>query len=130
MSEESIIVQNSSVTCFDCDDTLVLWPKDYNKPGEGRIEFEYGSEKVYLIPHSYHVIFLKHCFNRGDHVIIWSANGYKWALQVAMKLGIQNHFSQIMCKPTRHVDDKESLSSIVGSRVFIPHETYEIIRHD
>jgi hypothetical protein len=124
------VVQNANVTCFDCDDTLVLWPKDYNVYKEGRIEFDYGSEKVYLIPHSYHVIFLKHCFNRGDFVVVWSANGHGWASQVVEKLGLTQHFSQIMTKPTRHVDDKESLSSIVGSRVFIPHETYEIIKHD
>jgi hypothetical protein len=119
------IIKSSSVTCFDCDDTLVLWPKDYKVPKEGRIEFEYGNEPVYLIPHSYHVIFLKHCFNRGDHVVIWSANGYQWATQVARKLGLMEHASQIMSKPTRHVDDKESPSSIAGSRVFIPHETYD-----
>ena len=124
------IIQNANVTCFDCDDTLILWPKDYKTPSPGRIEFEYGSEKVYLIPHSYHVIFLKHCFNRGDYVIIWSANGSDWATQVAQKLDLTEHYSQIMCKPIRHVDDKESLSSIIGSRVFIPHETYEIIKHD
>lgn len=119
------IIKNNNPTCFDVDDTLVIWPKDYSKPGPGRIEFDYGSEKVYLIPHSYHVIFLKHCFNRGDHTVVWSANGWQWALQVVEKLGLSNHYSQIMTKPVRHVDDKESISSIAGSRVFIPHETYE-----
>lgn len=120
-----IIAKNNNVTCFDCDDTLVMWPKDYSKPGPGRIEFVYGGEPVFLIPHSYHVVFLKRCFERGDHTIIWSANGWSWAMQVAEKLGIANHCSQIMTKPVRHVDDKQSLSSICGSPVYIPNETYE-----
>jgi len=124
------ILESNNVTCFDCDDTLVLWPKDFRVNKPGRIEFDYGDEKVYLIEHNYHSIFLKHCASRGDCVIIWSANGYKWALEVAKKLKLEAHATIIMSKPTRHVDDKESLSSIVGSRVFIPHENYEIIRHD
>lgn len=121
---DQAITKNNNVTCFDCDDTLVIWPKDYSEPGPGRIEFDYGSEKVYLIPHSYHIIFAKHCFNRGDHVIIWSANGWAWAEQVAQKTGLNNHYRQILTKPVRHVDDKQSLSSICGNQVFIPNETY------
>lgn len=119
------IVKNNNTTMFDVDDTLLMWPKDYSKPGPGRIEFIYGGEKVYLIPHSYHIIFLKHCFNRGDHTVIWSANGWAWALQAAEKLGLSNHYSQIMTKPIRHVDDKTSISSIAGSHIYIPNETYE-----
>jgi hypothetical protein len=120
-----MIIKSNSPSGFDCDDSLVIWPKDFRVNKPGRIEFDYGSEKVYLIPHSYHVIFLKHCFNRGDFVIIWSANGFDWAKQVVDKLGLENHYNCIMQKVVRHVDDKTSISSIVGNHIFVPHETYD-----
>ena len=119
------VINSNNVTCFDCDDTLVIWPKDFRVDKPGRISFMYGGEQVYLEEHSYHTVFLKHCFNRGDHVIVWSANGVKWAQNVVETLGLDPYVCTIMSKPTRHVDDKESVSSVAGSRVFIPHETYE-----
>ena len=119
------LVEQDNVTCFDVDDTLAIWPKDFRNNQPGRTEFSYGDEKVYLEEHSYHTVFLKHCFNRGDLVVVWSANGFGWAEQVVSKFGLENHVSIVMTKPTRHVDDKDGISSIVGSRVFIPHNTYE-----
>lgn len=117
--------KSNNVTCFDVDDTLVIWPKDFRIHKEDRITFMYGGEMVHLEEHSYHTIFLKHCFNRGDMVIVWSANGYSWAQNVVETLGLQNYVTVVMSKPTRHIDDKEHPSSLAGSRVFIPHETYE-----
>jgi len=119
------IEKNNNPTPFDVDDTLVVWPKDFRIYKPGRIAFMYGNEEVYLEEHSYHAMFLKHCYNRGDLVIVWSANGYAWAENVVQTLGLQSHVHIIMTKPVRHVDDKESISSVVGNRVFIPHETYE-----
>ena len=117
--------KSNNVTCFDCDDTLVIWPKDFRVDREDRISFMYGNEQVFLEEHSYHTTFLKHCHNRGDMVIVWSANGYAWAQNVVETLGLGPYVSVVMSKPTRHVDDKESATSIAGSRVFIPHEIYE-----
>lgn len=123
-------IKSSNVTCFDCDDTLVIWPKDYRVNKPGRIQFTYGDEAVFLEEHSYHTIFLKNCAKRGDFVIIWSANGHEWASQVVERLGLEHYANVVMSKPTRHVDDKESASSIAGSRIFIPHETYDGINRD
>lgn len=116
---------NNNITCFDVDDTLAIWPKDFriNKPG--RVKFLYGGENVYLEEHSFHTLFLKQCYLRGDHVIVWSANGYEWARQVVAEFKLEQHVSLVMSKPIRHVDDKEEKTSIVGPRVFIPHETYD-----
>lgn len=122
--------KSNNVTTFDCDDTLVMWPKDFRIWKPGRITFMYGGEEVYLEAHSYHVTFLKHCANRGDHVVVWSANGYAWAENIVATLGLEPFVSVVMSKPTRHVDDRESASSIVGSRVYIPHETYEGKKRD
>ena len=69
-----------------------------------------------------HVMFLKHCKNRGDLVVLWSKNGFSWAQEIAKKLGIENYVDYCMSKPTRHIDDKETLNEIVGDRVFLGDE--------
>lgn len=119
------LIEDSSITVCDVDKTLVDWGKDYRNKGDGKIEFDYGSEKVYLVPHGFHPIFLKHCYNRNDLVIVWSNNGAGWAEQVVKKLGLENHVSIIMGKPSRHIDDKTELSEIVGSRVYIEDKSWD-----
>lgn len=112
---------SNSVITFDVDDTLVMY-EDIRNPGEGKIEFNYGDEKIYLRPHKFHITFLKHCFNRGDHVVIWSKNGWQWVEQVVDKLGLRNYVHTAMSKPSRHVDDKKDLVSIVGDGIFLPNK--------
>lgn len=119
-----VIIKNS-VTVFDVDDTLALWPKDFRINKVGRVEFEYGEEKVYLEEHSYHTMFLKHCFNRGDYVIVWSANGSAWAEKVVKAFGLDKHVDIVIQKPSRHIDDKTNISSIIGNHIFVPHEIYK-----
>jgi len=113
-----VLAKDSLIAC-DVDNTLVMWDKDYKNPAPGKLEFDYGSEKVFLKPHGFHVTFLKHCFNRGDYVEVWSQNGYQWAQQVVEKLGLQDHVDIVRSKPTRHIDDKQSLEDIVGNRIYI-----------
>lgn len=113
------LLEEDSITVCDVDNTLTMWPDDFRLEKEGRLEFDYGDEKVYLKPHNFHVTFLKHCFNRGDFIIVWSQNGYNWAKQVVDKLGLSNHVSLIASKPIRHIDDKKDLSDIVGNRIYI-----------
>lgn len=113
------ILKENSITSCDVDNTLVMWPDDYNQKKFDRIEFDYGSEKVYLKPHNFHVTFLKHCYNRGDFVEVWSQNGYEWAEQVVKKLGLENHVNLVRSKPTRHIDDKQKIEDIVGNRIYI-----------
>lgn len=114
-----MLLENNNVTAFDVDGTMVIWPKDYREKAPGRQEFDYGGGKIYLTPYQDHITFLKHCYLRGDCVILWSKNGYSWAEQVAQKLGIKKYITLIMSKPCRHIDDKENVTSIVGERIFI-----------
>lgn len=113
------LLEEANITACDVDNTLVMWDKNYRNPGPGKMEFFYGSEKVYLKPHNFHITFLKHCFNRGDYVEVWSQNGFQWAEQVVKVLGLEEHVHVVRSKPTRHIDDKESLDDIVGNRIYI-----------
>lgn len=117
----SKVIRNNNVSTFDVDDTMAMW-KDYKTDAPGKIKITYGDEVVYLTPHKKHVLFLKHCFMRGDTVVLWSKNGFSHAEQVARALNIMDYITIIMSKPARHIDDRENISAIVGERVYIPDE--------
>jgi predicted phosphatase len=114
-------IKSNNITVFDIDDTLVMY-KNFRVKTDKTIEFDYGDEKIYLTPHKFHVTFLKHCFNRGDYVIAWSKNSYEWCEQVIKKLKLTKYVHVCMSKPSRHVDDKKDLSSIVGDSLYLPFE--------
>lgn len=122
IGKNTLVLDHDNITSSDVDNTLVRWPKDWWNPGVGRVEFQYGDQKVYLIPHKFHVTFLKHCFQRGDFVEIWSKNGSAWAEQVTNTLGLTDFVHLIRAKPARHIDDKQNIPEIVGDRIFIEEE--------
>lgn len=113
------VIKNNNITVIDCDETLVLY-KNIRTKTKDTITFEYGNELLHLTPHNFHPTFVKHCFLRGDFVIIWSKNGWQWSQQIALKLGLDKYCHIAMSKPKIHVDDKHDISSICGDRVFIP----------
>lgn len=112
------LIENNNITTFDIDSTLLLY-KDIRVKTKNKVELMYGGEVIYLTVHKMHVMFLKHCKERGDFVILWSKNGWQWAQHVANVLELNDHVDLIMSKPTRHVDDKKDLSSIVGDGIWI-----------
>ncbi len=116
------VIENENISSFDVDNTLVMWDKDYKTPGKGKIQLSYGNEDVFLRPHNFHSTFLKHCYNRGDYVEVWSKNGAKWAEQVVVALGLQEHVNVVRAKPNRYIDDKSDIDSILGSRVYFEEE--------
>ena len=113
------LLEHNSITVCDVDNTLVMWSSDFRTNKPGKTLFKYGGEDIYLKPHNFHVTFLKHCFERGDFVVVWSQNGYCWAKQIVDKLGLQDYVHVVASKPVRHIDDKMDLSDIVGNRIYI-----------
>lgn len=109
------------VVVCDVDNTLVLWSKTHRKPGKGKKQFidPYTGEKVYLTPHNVHIRLLKQYKARGFYTIVWSACGKAHADHVVDRLGIREHVSQTLAKPVKHMDDKENIPDILGSRVFL-----------
>ncbi len=113
------VIRSNNVVCFDCDDTLVMW-KTSRLQTRDSMYFLYGDEAVWLTPHRNHIRFLKHCYDRGNTVIVWSKNGYQWAEKIVDKLGLQEYVHIILSKPTAVVDDKDALNDIVGERIYLP----------
>lgn len=112
------VVESNNITCFDVDNTLVLW----NEPYEIDICISYGEEIIDLKRHLGHIALLKHCKQRGDYIIVWSQNGQEWATKVIKKLGLESYVDLVLTKPIRHVDDKTDPQYIIGQRIFLGHE--------
>lgn len=109
------------VVTVDVDETLVLWSKTHRKPGKGKKLFidPYTKEKLYLTPHKVHMRLLKQYKARGFYVIVWSAAGQKWAEYITEKLGLEKYVDDKLAKPVKFMDDKDNLSDILGTRVYL-----------
>lgn len=106
-------VDNELVVVVDCDGTLIK-----PDPG-GNIKLPYGSEIQCFSAIKQHVDLVKEYKKRGFYVIVWSMGGSNWAKGVVEALKLERFVDQTMCKPSKHVDDREDVGSIIGTRVFI-----------
>ena len=62
---------------------------------------------------------LKDFKGRGYTVTVWSHGGALYAAQVVKYLNLESYVDFVSCKPTKCVDNKADIESIVGMRVFI-----------
>lgn len=116
-----IVLDNESVILFDCDQTLAIWKKDHKKPGKGKIKFTdpYTGDHLYLYPHRVHTRLLKQYKGRGFAIIVHSMAGVKWAEEIVKGLELEQYVDICMSKAIKHIDDKEDVASIIGSRVYL-----------
>lgn len=83
------VIESDRCLFVDCDDTLIIWEEEPNK----------------WHPHQKHIDMIKRFHERGQSVIIWSAGGYKWALEVVKHLGLEPYVHTVMSKPAWYIDD-------------------------
>ena len=117
------VLRNDQILVSDVDQTLAIWHKDHAKPGKGKIKVfdPLSKENVYLKPHKVHIRLLKQHVARGYYVIIWSKASYHWAEAVCKAFDLKEgiHYSLIMSKPEKHIDDCENVVDILGPRVYL-----------
>lgn len=113
------VIKSNNITSFDVDNSLVMWHPDVNEKIPGSVAFKYGDETVYLTPHKNHIRFLKQCYIRKDFIEVWSKNGFEWAEQVVKTLELETYVHLVRAKPSRHIDDKDTLEDIVGARIYM-----------
>jgi histidinol phosphatase-like enzyme len=106
-------IDNELVVVVDVDGTLI-------KPDpNGTISLPYGSEIQKFSAIKVHVDLVKEYKKRGFYVIVWSMGGAAWARGAVEALKLERFVDQTMCKPSKHVDDRDDVGSIIGTRVFI-----------
>lgn len=101
------IIENENCVMFDVDGTLIAWSNP-TEPGEGKIQFNYGGTDVFLTPHKYHIDLLKVYKQRGYHITVSSANGYRWALDAVKKLNLVEHVDIVSTKYSKYIDDTQA----------------------
>ncbi len=124
------IIDSEHVVMVDVDDTLVLWGKDHRIPlaatcdnnfNDHRKLFvdPYTGDNLYLTPHNVHIRLLRQYKGRGFTIVVWSMAGVRWSESVVKTLGIEDIVDYCMSKPSKHLDDKSEVDSIIGSRVYL-----------
>lgn len=119
-------IKNENVVVFDVDQTLLIWNKDHDKPGQGKIEVQdpYDAFKtIYLKPHHVHCRLLRQYKGRGFTVIVWTKAGYSWAESAVKILNLEKYVDYVMTKPDRHVDDSTKIEDIIGNRLYFEDKT-------
>lgn len=111
------VIKNELMVACDVDDTILMWDNPtVNGPGKLAVSFAGGV--VYLTPHHYHVDLLRMYKERGYHVTVWSANGWRHAERACKVLGIEDVVDVVQCKLMKHMDDNPNAESVIGPRVF------------
>lgn len=98
------VIKSDNVIYYDCDDTLVMW----NSPADIRhkaISFDNYGWNENLVPNYKMIDSLKRSSEKGAHIIVWSQNGYKWALEVVRKLQLTAFVDMVQTKPALIFDD-------------------------
>lgn len=90
---------------IDVDNTLVMYEDDIHEDSV-HIKDPYSDQTLTLRPHKCHIRLLKNCKQQGKEVVVWSAQGWKWAETVVKALHLEDHVNLCMGKPHIIVDDK------------------------
>ena len=113
-----LVVKSEQIVCVDVDQTLIIWSKLKKSHKIATITCPYTGKQEYLRIHEPHVKILKDRLARGATVIVWSANGYKWAQAVLKALNISHDRVHVYSKPVMYIDDKVA-TDWMGEHVYI-----------
>ncbi len=97
------VIKGDRTAWFDCDDTLIMW--GYTAQDTGTLTLECQGYYVYVKPHAKHIEAMKRHAARGHTVVVWSAGGAEWAVNVIEKLGLSSIVDAVACKPSWWYDD-------------------------
>lgn len=113
------VISGIDTAYFDVDDTLVMWDTTLiNENSNSAVLFDNPDDpkiKWLLLPNPKTIEALKAQKRAGGTVIVWSAGGWDWALEVVTKLGLIDYVDAVMSKPNRYYDDLPS-SEFMGTR--------------
>lgn len=108
-------IKSDRLAFFDCDDTLVLWPKLAKKvatySNRHKLPWVTINGKQFRV-HKAHIQKMKDYHTLGFVIVVWSNSGHKWAETVVKKLKLGKYVSIVMSKPHRIFDDKLSIKTV------------------
>ena len=118
-----VVFRQERTLYVDCDDTLVMWDKS-EFPPQSQIKVScYGADS-YVVPNKFNINLLEKFRKLGYLVVAWSQSGGSWAEAVVKALGISEHVSLCITKPTYCLDDLPP-SVWIGKRIWRDPKTGE-----
>jgi len=125
---DMISIKNGRTAFIDCDDTLVLWDyQDY--PESEHITITEGDSSMTMVPHDYHIKFIKNLKVQGYGLVVWSAAGGEWADKVAKLLNLEDIIDICIAKPEFVMDDLFTADQIIKSIVYFDPKTHERVNN-
>lgn len=98
------VIEKDIIMNFDVDETLII--QDYPREvADFVIELDDHGFKQFRVPNYNMIDCLKKNYSKGNHIVVWSANGYKWAKEVVTKLGLSKYVHYVQTKPDLVFDD-------------------------
>lgn len=113
------VIASEQLFMFDVDETLIRHKKQVVETDEPiGINSPYEKTTEWVLPHRPHIKLLKNRHARGATIVVWSANGYRWAEAVVKALNLEPYVHFIMSKPQAYVDDLPA-AEILGERMYL-----------
>lgn len=109
------IVKSELLIYVDVDETLIFNCQMNDKEA---IKANYYDAYKWVRPHLKHINFIKSLKARGYYVIVHSANGWKWALEIVQLLHLEEFVHEVKAKPIKYLDDS-SCEEWFGQRVYL-----------
>lgn len=104
------VIKNETTVFFDVDETLIIHNRD-KSTSESFCSYilDPDTNKYHHVAkHEVHIDYLIKSKARGRFVVVWSANGYRWAEAVIKKLKLTKYVDLIMTKPGVYFDDVDA----------------------
>lgn len=122
---EMQIIEGNNFVYFDVDDTLVVWDDKYKLEDWSNVvgipdPHSATKDMIFLVPHIWHINYLKKSKQHGCTIVVWSAGGWDWAKAVVEALGLTEYVDAVMSKPARYVDDL-GCKEFMGERIYTPY---------
>lgn len=123
-----IVAPSEKVICYDCDDTLIFWDENYQKPFEGAVKIRcpHDGDSTFHRVHHRHVRFLMKQKARGYTIVVWSSAGTAWAKAVVEALDLENHVDFVMSKPQKWVDNLIDPAEVLGKHIYLPEDGHSV----
>lgn len=109
------IIKNELLMYIDVDETLIFSCTEDTK---GSLATNYYNTIKYVKPHKKHINFLKSLKTRGYYIIVHSANGWRWALEIVKLLQLEPFIHEVKAKPIKYLDDRPC-EEWFGQRVYL-----------
>lgn len=110
------VIASESVFMFDVDKTLLMYEHS-GTTAAVEVFDPYEERNIRLYPNKSNIKLLKRRAKRGATIVVWSADGYRWAEQAVKALGLESYVDFIMSKPQAYIDDLQA-NQILGERMY------------